>query len=354
VLNKSVRLQEQKMKRLLTIGILIIATQTALAQSERRECPGLKAGAADDQQAQCWFEKAQKCTIDALDSDSEANECIQQAARWCASALLDDPVAANSCFLANLRAGKLDEALALKRYLRQPTVEVGRCRQALEGVSVKFVSEPAGAQIRVNGQPYGKTPVEVELPGRWWQGSISARFGVGDNATEAEVPQKALMDAFDTHACTMAEVTAKGPALAQPSTQTPQPLSSQAPRNETQSERRAGTSVPGIILTAAGGAGIVAGGVLLAIALSRRADILSVSKDSSGNNEQWTKAYQDKADSVKPLSIGGFAALGAGAALATVGIVLLVNHGASSESAVSAATPTLQLTGQGVQLSGSF
>jgi hypothetical protein len=339
------------MRTLITVGILVFVAQTALAQSERRECPGLKAGAPDDKQAQCWFEREQSAKNECASNHAEVSECIQQTALWCTSALLDDETVANSCFLANVRAGQLDNAVALKRYIRAPTTEVAQCRQALEAISVKFLSVPEGAELLVEGRSLGKTPVEIELPTHWWRGSVLAKFGEGEGITEVAISQQDLMKAFDRHSCTMAEVNIEGPPEpAQPLlTQTPSSPVSKALPDKTRADERGGVSVPGIITMAVGGAGTVAGGVLLALAFTRRADILSAS------NEKWTPEHQNRADSVKPLSIGGFAALGAGVALVTVGIILLLNHGSSTEKAADArVTPTLRLTGQGVQLSGSF
>lgn len=343
------------MKLLLTLGILVIAAQTALAQSERRECPGLKTGAPDDRQVLCWLEREQGAKDECVADDAQVSECVQQTARWCASALLDDVAVANGCFLANLRMGQLDEALALKRYLREPSAEVVQCRQALEGISVNFASVPPGAELLVDGRSYGKTPVEIALPGHWWSVAIVAKFGEATGATEVAVPPQDLMDAFNRRSCTMADVNIGGPAHP-PVTSTPKPPSSTPFPDEMRANQGRPVSVPAIITVVLGGAGTVAGGVLLALSLTRRADILSTSQDGNGtSNERWTPEHQSRADSVKPLSIGGFAALGAGVALATVGIILLMTHKSSTTEAADARiTPALRLTGQGIELSGSF
>jgi hypothetical protein len=339
------------MRLLVTLVILVIA-QTALAQASRRECPGLKAGAREAQQALCWFEKEQKGAAECAVDKAGDSACRQQAALWCAGALLDDAPVANACFLANLRAGQLEEALALKRYLQSPTAEVIRCGQALQSITVKFVSVPTGAELMIDGRSYGKTPVEVELRDHWWRSAAVARFGSGESTTEVEISRKELMDAFNRLSCTMAEVAVTGPESAPtPSVQSPQPLSSEALTEETPDDERAGVSIPGVISMAVGGAGIITGGVLLAIALSRKSEVSNPDDDT-----QFSPDIQDKGDSVKPLSIGGFTALGVGAALATVGIVLIATSGGSSteEAPGSSANGTLRLTGQGIQLTGTF
>jgi hypothetical protein len=345
------------MRLLITFSILFVFSQTAWAQAERRACPGLKkAGASDEKQALCWFEREQSGDEECAFDNAEVSQCVLQTVQWCTSALLDDTAVANGCFLANVRAGQFDEALALKRYLRQPTEEAARCRQALEAISVKFASVPAGAEVLVDGRALGKTPAEVKLESGWWRTGAVARFGEGPAATEVAISQQQLMKAFDRHACTMAEVAVQGPnATAAPVTQTPQPAFSVTTSDNTaRPQRRARVSALGIVAMVVGGAGVITGGVLLGLALTRKADILSVSKDNSGNwNETWTRSLQDKADSVKPLSIGGCVALGVGAALTTVGVVLLSKRrGAATESAMG--DRALRLTGRGIEVSGSF
>jgi hypothetical protein len=203
------------MRRLVTFGILLVTAQTALAQSESLDCPGLKPNASVEQQVLCWFERERSgaggC---ATDNENAPSTCALQTVNWCTRASLDEAPVANACFLADLRIGQPEEALAVKRYIQTPTAEVTRCQQALEAITIRFVSDPVGAELLVDGQSHGKAPVEVALHGSWWKSNVVARFGAGESVTEVAVSRKELMAAFDRRACTMAEVAVRGPASA--------------------------------------------------------------------------------------------------------------------------------------------
>jgi hypothetical protein len=337
------------MRLSIAFSILLLTAQTALAQSGDGTCPGLDASAGADKEVLCWFDREQSGAEECVADNEGVSVCARQIATWCPRAVLDDPAVANACFLAHVRAGRLDNALLLDRYLQSPTVEVVTCRQALRGITAKFASIPSGAELLVDGQSYGKTPVEVKLRSQWWKSKVVARFGAGDGATEVDISRQDLTRAFDRRACAMAEdVVVKGPEAASlaPSTQTSQSSAVE----EAPAEKRSGVSVPAVVTMALGGAGLITGGILLAIAASRYSDLKSLPKDTT-----WNTSLRDKDESVKPLSIGGFAALGAGAALATVGVILLVMSSDSSpERAVDAANRTLRFTGQAIQWAGTF
>jgi hypothetical protein len=341
------------MRILVTLGILLLAMQTARAQSEGRECPGLESGASAEQQALCWFERDQRGAADECAAVKDGiSTCTRQTASWCAEAAFDNASVADACFLSHLRAGQLDEALSIERYLQTPTGEVAKCQQTLKSVTVKFVSVPAGAEILVDGHSYGKAPVEVELRGQWWKSAALARFGADDGVTETEVSRQDLIAAFDRRACAMAEVVVKGSEAAAPFTPSilaPQTIADEA-STKTPTDKQTKISVPAVVAIAVGGAGIITGGVLLAIAVSRVSDL-----QSPRDGTPWNEDLKNKNNSLKPLRIGGGVALGAGAALAAVGVVLLTMAGGSSpENAAEKASQTLRLAGQGIQWTGGF
>jgi hypothetical protein len=262
---------------------------------------------------------------------------------------------ANTCFFAHLQAGQFNEAQALERYIIEPTTDVTRCLQALETAKVKFVSVPTGAELRVDGHVYGKAPVEVELRSPWWNHKIFLTFGAGPSATEVEVSPQELMAAFDKKACIMTGVTVRGPEVV-PSTPVAEPLPPQTvepPADtsiSTSTETSSGILPLSAVSLALGGAGVVTGAVLLAIAGVRASDL-----NSQKEGTQWSSELEDKDKSLKPLSIGGGIALGVGAALATVGLVLIIKDERSSTSPPGEKEfYSLRLNGLGIELAGRF
>lgn len=340
------------MRRILTLGISLIAIQTAQAQSDHRQCAGLGTDAGAEKQAVCWFEKEQSGAEECTTDKEGVSACTLQTAAWCDKAVFDDPSVVNACFLAHIRARQFEEALSMERYLQNPTPEAANCRHALEVIAVKFVSVPAGAELLVDGHSYGKAPVEVELRGQWWTRKPVARFGTGKGAKTVEVSRQDLIAAFDRNACVMAEVAVNGPETA-PSApwaqQTPQSSAATA-STETPTDARTKVSVPAVISITVGGAGVITGAVLLAIARSQASDL-----QSPRTGTPWNQDLLDKDKSVKSLSAGGWVALSVGAALLTAGVVLIaIAEGSSPESASSGVSQTLQLADQTIQWTGRF
>ena len=338
------------MMRLLTLGILLLIAQTARAENDRPECPGLQAGASAEQQAQCWFERAQSGATECSANKEGVSPCARHAANWCAGAVFDDPALANTCFLAHLRSGQLEQAQSVRRYLHAPTEDVGKCRNALEAVKVNVVTVPAGAEVLVNGYSYGKSPVKIELRGQWWNDKVVAIFDDGVKATEVKLPPGSVTTAFDKQKCVMASITIKGPSNEpKPEMQAPHSMSTDS-FAEGDTENRRPFPVLAVLSLSAGGAGLITGGILLAVAATRASYLRSLDDGTT-----WTSRLADKDRSLLPLSIGGGVALAAGAALATVGIVLLTNGENSPAQDTGAATRmSLSLSGQGIQWQGKF
>lgn len=319
-----------KMRALLTICISILIVGKAHADgSERANCPGLNADATTEQQALCWSERAQsqdsadKCEI----GREGINDCILQTARWCSTATFDDPAIARTCFLAHLRARQFDEAQSVQRYIQNPTTQFTTCLQALEAVTVRIVTVPVGAEVIVDGRLSGKAPLELNLPDRWWKSSITARFGAGEAATEIDVSARDLISALDTDTCTMAELTVRGPEAASPiPVDNPLPLTSQIPVKAT-SDQASMFPATAVVSLALGGAGLISGAVLFGIAANRVSYLRSLD-----NNTTWSSDLDDKVNSLKPLNIAGGVSLGIGAALVTVGIILMTTSGGSSSA----------------------
>lgn len=153
------------------------------------------------------------------------------------------------------------------------------------------------------------------------------------------------MALFDRRGCVMAQLAITGPESEEVTQPTIKPVEPSV--TEAASKKGSAISVPGVIMTAVGGAGLIAGCVLLAIAGSNASE-LSSPKDGTA----WGDTRQDKYDGVKPMRIGGGIALGVGAALAAVGVVFLVKGFSTEEKAGDQVG--LSLTGQGVQWTGRF
>jgi len=342
---------EVTMIRLVAIqALLFFVAQNALAQNERASCPGLNEPTSAERQASCWFERALSGSTECAEVRNGVNACIRHAAGWCTEAAFDEPSVANICFWAHLQAGQFEDAQALKRYIVEPTTDVTRCLQALESTKVKFASIPIGAELRVNGQQYGKAPVEVELKGSWWKDKVVASFGSDRSATEVEVSQQELKAAFDKKRCLMEEVTVKGPQKPPASVAETVPAEVVKPPTDATMQTSSGVSLPAVILLAVGGAGVITGVVLLAIAATNAVDLKSQEKGTT-----WTRELEDKDKSLEPLSIGGGIALGVGAAVATLGIVLITTDGESSTSVPDdKESYELSLKGQGIELAGRF
>jgi hypothetical protein len=339
--------------RLLIGCTALLITQPVVAQLGRRVCPGLKTDAGVEQQAVCWFEREQRrdsaCTAD----EEGVSDCARQAATWCAGATMDEIPVINACFLAHLRAGELLEARSLERYLERPTPEVAKCQNALKTVVVHIRSVPVKAELLVDGNSYGTTPLELTLDGDWWKdvGDIRARFGSEDDASEVKVTSRELVAAFDSRSCVMGKVTIKAPHPATTPTlvvKAKGSVGADAPNHEHVNGEK--MNLPAVISIAAGGAGIVTGGVLLSVALTRASDL-----SSPPDGTTWDEDHKSKYRSVKPLSAGGWVALGVGTALVAVGVLLITAAGSpSSGQAARQASETLALAGRTINWTGRF
>jgi hypothetical protein len=350
---------------LIAAGLLFLGIQVASAQTELRGCRGLGAGSGVDEQVLCWQDKEESKANECMVDQQGRNACTMQVISWCANASFNQSFVVNTCFLAYLRAGQFEKALSLDKHIKAPTAQVTKCRQALSSVSLKVVSSPQGADILVDGNSKGKTPVQVQLTGNWLQSKVVARFQVGDRAVDKAVTGEELTAVFDRKRCEMGELAVKAPGRVESSPPSaaaslaPQTSDServykaeyepvvQEPVAEKEPARKSsGVSVPGVILTVAGGAVLITGGILLAISESRASEL-----SSPDDGLLWTKSRQRDFNSVKPLRIVGGVALGAGAAAAVLGVIFLV-RGSSREGETERAN--LQITGQGLQWVGRF
>ncbi len=137
-------------------------------------------------------------------------------------------------------------------------------------------------------------------------------------------------------------------AEADPEGALPEPTygSDQQPSAETLKE--AGVSVPGLVLTSLGAAGIITGGVLFAMAASQSADLADAEPGT-----EWTRQMQDDHDRVTALRVGGGLVMQAGAILVGVGVVLLLGDGSGGDEA-DVSRLELSPLGKGVDLKWRF
>jgi hypothetical protein len=322
----------------LVMVVLLAPISRALAQ--RTSCPGLDNSAKVEQQALCWFETDNRGDAGCETTRGGVSQCILQSVAWCADAALDDAAVSSACFLSNVRAGQFEEALAIADYLQTPTQEVQQCEKALSSVAIRIVSEPEGAAIEVNGKPAGKAPIETTLAQDWWKNKIKARFGSGTEAVEVVVADDRLMAVFDRRTCAMGELVLQGPATVEhaPGLMT-QKIGTVGGTKIIAKRKDAGegegVSVPGIALTAAGGAALITGVIFVAIAESNAA---RVSSKTEGMGDSWSSVKGDY-ENITPFRAGGWVSIGAGAVLTTIGVLLLTDafDTAPSDSASSSA-----------------
>jgi len=135
------------------------------------------------------------------------------------------------------------------------------------------------------------------------------------------------------------------PTLAQPTPPAHESTEATEPTATGSTDSGTGSGAAPWILIGAGGAVAVAGGVLLAVALSNKRAV----ENPSGNAPAWSE-YSARNDSVYPLSLAGIAALGVGAAAAIGGLVWKVTADGTPERAHA----QLELTPSGVRVHGSF
>jgi hypothetical protein len=307
------------------------------AQAQRLSCPGLRDSAGAEKQAVCWFEADSRGGAQCEAKRGGVSPCTLQSVAWCADAALEEAAVSNACFLSNVRAGQFEEALSIVEYLQKPSEEAKRCRKALRSISIQIVSEPAGAQVEVDDRPLGQAPVEATLGENWWKSRVKARFGSGKEAMEVVAAGERLMAAFDRRRCEMAELVLRGPMASEsePPSEAQKAEGSVGQQTDLSVkdqgvEQKPGVSVPGVALVAVGGAALITGVVLVAIAESRAGNI-----SSPKDNPAWSSVESDY-KSVTPFRIGGWTCIGAGAVMAAVGAVLLA--GGSGEKPSEGAT----------------
>ena len=95
-------------------------------------------------------------------------------------------------------------------------------------------------------------------------------------------------------------------------------------------EEEGGISIPGLILTSFGAAGIITGGILFVMAASQSADLAEAEPGT-----EWTDEMQDDYDHVTTLRVGGGVVMQAGAILIGVGVVLLLGNALDGDEAES-------------------
>lgn len=330
----------------LITGVLLSAyVQYVFAQTGRSDCPGLDDKPKAEQQSVCWFDRAERGEAECSASQNSDNPCMLQAASWCADAVFNQAQTANACFFSYLRTGQFEEALAVQRYLQEPSEQVAKCLRALEKISVKIASTPTGAEILIDGRSHGVAPVEVDLVGQWWKREMAARFQTGQVVSEKRVSARELRAVFDPGACVIGQLTIQRTQLERlEASLTPAQISN----SELPSEKASAISIPGVVMSAFGGAGLITGSVLLVIAESNASEV----RNPDGRTPM-TEEVKDKYYSVKPMRIGGGVALGVGAALAAAGVALLI-RGASKDTNANQPGATLLFSGQGLQWTSMF
>jgi len=308
---------------LVFIALLIFAL-TSRSYAQRMTCPGLEDSATVEQQAMCWFEADNRGDTRCEAKQGGVGACTLQSVAWCADAVLDDAAVSKVCFLSNIRAGQFEEALAIAEYLQTPSEEVQQCRRALSSIVIRIVSEPEGARIEVDGKQVGAAPVETTLGKAWWKNRVEAKFGSGEGSIEVVASGDRLMAAFDRRRCAMQVLVLRAPVKKEQATglKTQKNKALVATEIGTMGKEPAGgVSAPGIALTAAGGAAVITGVILVAIAESNAA---SISSKTDGVGDSWKSVEGDYED-ITPFRVGGWVSIGVGAVLAAVGVILLTD-----------------------------
>lgn len=294
-----------------------------VACREPSEVPGSDvAPVVAAEQAVCWVERARA----APDADARG-PAMAAAARWCERAPLDlGAQVANACFLARVAVGRFEDARRVLPLLSETWPEVERCRRAFErGLVTRVSTTPDGAAVLVDGRSVGRAPVVVELPARFWEARVEARFGRGADVRTVERSGAALLASFDRQTCTLGELEITGPApspvVARRALPPVAPSRRQAPRRRARARGR-GTAWPGLLV---GGAGLVTsavGATLLGIAAVTTADLRG-----APDGTPWTPARAEDYDSAGTLRLAGGVVTGVGITAVAVGVVLLLAHG---------------------------
>jgi hypothetical protein len=325
------------------LGAAMVTAVSASARAERTPCPEVRVKASAAAHAFCWFE-AYRLGSDLCERSATGDdECIVNAASWCESAALDESRVADACFLSYLRSGRFDQARETAAYLQTPAEEAERCRRALSVVSVRIVSNPAGATIEADGREYGEAPVEVKLTGQWWTKEVVAVFDTVDGDVEVEVTGEQLIDAFDPYACVMGDLVVTGPESAPAA-----PVQESAPGSDSGGGGRLWTWV------ALGGAGAF-GAAALVFWLNGDAqyEALGETCESGCTDEQIEEEIDDSGVQTSDLLTN--VSLGLSGALLTTAVVLFFVEGDGGAGAdESAGEMELGAGPGGILLRGAF
>jgi hypothetical protein len=192
----------------------LLSLSSAFAQTAHNvTCPGLDNDAAAAEQSVCWFNNDKAGLPICAVNKNDANPCITQTNAWCAHASLDEDIVTTACMMAAIRVGKLTEAKEIAKYLRSPSPSAAVCVAALKRATLRIVTNPAGAEIIVNGRSYGKSPIPVEpsVTGPWWKSKVTVVFTSYGWRSEAEVSLSELLDAFDKRECVFGDLIVADP-----------------------------------------------------------------------------------------------------------------------------------------------
>jgi hypothetical protein len=280
------------------------------AQPTRAVCPGLGPEASAAEQALCWFKSDERgdaacrggvkdpagseASDGATDEREDATSDEQQGETPNSSA------AVNPC-IENAVAWCADAALddqAVADACSQARVRAGGGGRAVE--------EPDGTETEATAPPEPEGKIE-QAPDY----ATAEQGGISASADDTPIETEIATDA------------------------------------PTKTERK-GVSVPGLILTGVGAAGIITGGVLFAVAASQSADLADAEPGTP-----WTDRMQNDHDGVTTLRVGGGVAMQAGALLVGVGVVLLLGY-ASDEDDTETSRLEVSPLGRGVDLKWRF
>ncbi|MCC7542838.1 MAG: PEGA domain-containing protein [Deltaproteobacteria bacterium] len=295
--------------------LVLLVTAPAHAQ-ERTPCADVPADASAADQALCWDTRiqrgAEECTGD------RSTVCTERLAAYCEDAALDDANVSAACFRAFVRLGRHEPAAATVRYLRELTEAAGRCRAAYtEPVSFRVVTNPAGAEVVVEGESYGTAPVEIRLSQPWWTRHVTVLFATrGARTRVVELARERLEAAFDRSSCGTRDVVVQGPAG---TITEPPPGPDADDRRSPPVVERARVSVPGLVTTVAGGAIAIAGSVLLVLAETWAQELHDLEPGST-----WDADRQAQLDRIEPTRIVGGTVLGIGVIAIGAGLTLLL------------------------------
>lgn len=198
------------------VSISFLVVFQASAQVTKQTCPSLGQDATAEEQAVCWFQREKSNSLECEGQNGESSACISQTNAWCSQASLDAEPVATACLLAAIRSGQLKEAKEIAGYLRNPSKTAEACAAVLKRAGIRIVTNPAGAEVIVNGHSYGNAPIEVRLVGDWWESDVKARFATDPKTVEVAVSSDELLNTFDKEECVFGDLVITGPKLEPP------------------------------------------------------------------------------------------------------------------------------------------